>query len=262
VTTDRGRFADTREIDSEDLTEYLSNPAVEVKADSVSVEEYETFFAEVLTQAENVIHICMSSGAGKSYRTAVEAAKCFDHVHILDSSMISCGQGMVVLYAAQLAEQGCDVETICRRVQEMRTHVANYMMIPNVDIFYRNGHTSHRMASVCRLFHFHPALRMNRGKVCVSGVYGGNLENAYKRFLTIHLLRKKRINRDIVYITHVGLTVRQQEMIKKEVLRRVPFERVIMQKSSVSVASNGGIGSLGMAYYLKNSNEGDSFLDS
>jgi hypothetical protein len=49
----------------------------------------------------------------------------------------------------------------------------------------------------------------------------------------------------------VGLSVRQQEMIKKEVLRKVPFERVIMQKSSVSVASNGGVGALGIAYYLK-----------
>jgi DegV family protein with EDD domain len=251
VTTGKARFADTREIDSEDLTEYLTNPSVDIKADNVSVEEYESFFAEVLTNAEDVVHICMSSGAGESYKTAVEAAQCFGHVHVVDSSMISGGQGLVVLHAAQLAEQGLGPEEICVRLKEMKNHVADYMIMPDVENFYRNGYTSARSASVCRFLHCHPSLKMIRGKVCISGLYLGSMESCYKRFLQLHLLHKKRINTDIIYITYVGLSVRQQEMIKKEVLRKVPFERVIMQKSSVSVASNGGVGALGIAYYLK-----------
>jgi hypothetical protein len=91
---------------------------------------------------------------------------------------------------------------------------------------------------------------MIHGKVCISGVYMGSLERAYKRFVSFHLLKKKKINKDVVYVTHVGLTVKQQEMVKKEILKRVPFERIIMQKSSVSVASNGGNGALAIAYYL------------
>ena len=34
------------------------------------------------------------------------AAKGFDHVHVIDSGQISCGQGLVTLYAAKLAMEG------------------------------------------------------------------------------------------------------------------------------------------------------------
>ena len=120
IKTPHGRFADTREIDSDSLTQYLSADSSSAYGDSVTVEEFEEFFAEVLTQAETVVHISLASRAGRSYSIAAAAAKGFDHVHIVDSGQISCGQGLITLYAAQLANQGMDAVEIVRQLRKCR----------------------------------------------------------------------------------------------------------------------------------------------
>ena len=84
-----GRFADTREIDSDNLTQFVSKENSLATADSVTMEEYEEFFAETLTKAEQVIHFTVSSRCGGSYAVAVKAAKGFDHVRVIDSQQLS-----------------------------------------------------------------------------------------------------------------------------------------------------------------------------
>ena len=106
IRTPYGRFADTREIDSDSLTQYVSLESSTAYGDSVTVEEFEEFFAEALTQADHVIHVSLSSKCGRSHGVAVAAAKGFDHVNVIDSGQISCGQGLVVLYAAKLVAEG------------------------------------------------------------------------------------------------------------------------------------------------------------
>ena len=48
----------------------------------------------------------MAAHVGKSYETAVTAAKGFDHVKVIDSEQISGGQALIVLYAGKLAMEG------------------------------------------------------------------------------------------------------------------------------------------------------------
>ncbi len=249
IKTPYGRFADTREIDSDSLTQYMSAESSKAYADSVTVEEFEEFFAEVLTQAESVVHISLGSRAGKSHSIAVTAAKGFDHVHVVDSGQISCGQGLITLYAAKLAMEGKSAGEICEAVQKMRNHVQMGVIMPNADIFYQNGRTSAVTAKLCRMLQLHPYIVMRQQNAVVAGVLGGSLENAWKRGIRWQLHKKRRINRDIVFITHVGCSVKQQEWIKKEVLKRIPFKRVIIQKASFTVACNSGMETIGISYY-------------
>jgi hypothetical protein len=76
------------------------------------------------------------------------------------------------------------------------------------------------------------------------------MEGAWKRLIRWHLRHKGKISTDIIYITHAGCTVEQLELIRHEILRCIPFEKVIVQRPSVSIACNSGIGTFGMAYYL------------
>jgi len=250
IRTDRGRFADTWEISSDNLSQYMTDTASNASADSVSVKEYEEFFAEALTQAEEVVHISMAGGVGKSYEVAVTAARGFDHVHVIDSAQISCGQALVALYAGKLAMESCSACEICAKVEKMKRQVASHYIMPSVNIFYQKGYTGRAASVFCGLFRLHPALKMSQSRMILAGAWGGRLEGAWVRFIRWHLLRKRRICRDIVFISHVGCTVEQQELIREEILRCVPFEQVIMQRASVSIACNSGIGTFGFAYYV------------
>ncbi len=83
------------------------------------------------------------------------------------------------------------------------------------------------------------------------------MDAAKSRFLHWNLLRRKKISKDAIFISHAGCSVEQQNFIQREALRRIPFEKVIiMQRSSVSASCNTGIGTFGFAVYW-NIDEGD-----
>lgn len=251
IKTDKGRFADTLEIDSDNMKHYLTDEGSEAHADSVSVEEYEEFFADTLIQAEEIIHVSMAERAGRSYGVAVAASRGFDHVHVVDSAHISGGEGLVVLYAAKLAREGRSVHEICEELDRMKHHVQTRFLLPSARIFYRNGYTNRFVAQVCEVFHLHPILKMTQSRIVISEVRIGNLENVWKRFIRYILFRKWKINTDIVIVTHVGCSVRQQELIRKEISKYVTFKRVIIQKASFSNACNSGNQTIGIAFFMK-----------
>lgn len=251
VRTKRGRFADTKEIDSGSMSMYLTEFDGEICAESVSVEEYEAFFSETLSQADHVIHISMAAGMGKTYHNASAAAKGFNHVHVIDSGQISCGEGMIVLYAAKLAAEGYHTGDICAKIEKMKHRVMAGYLLPGIDLYYRNGFASRLIYLLDNyVVQLHPVLGMKQSRAVIRKVRFGNLQGAWKRQIHSLLWNKRKINTDVVMIAHVGCSVSQQEMLKREVLKCVPFERVIVQKTSLSVACNAGMGAIGISYYL------------
>jgi len=251
IKTPNGRFADTREIDSDSIAQYLTLERCDAYGDKVSVEEFEEFFAEALTQADEVIHISLASKVGKSHGVALEAAKGFDHVHVIDSGQISCGQGLVVLYAAKLATEGKTAIEVCREVDKMKNHVHTSFIMPSADIFYQTGRTSAMVAKLCRIFQLHPYAGLKQRKVVLYTLLMGNLVKAWRHGIFWSFRNKKKINTDIVFITHVGCSVKQQEWVKKEILKQVPFEKVIVNKTSFTTACSVGMETIGYAYYTQ-----------
>jgi DegV family protein with EDD domain len=252
IRTDKGRFADTREIDSDNLTQYLSDKGISARSDSVSVAEYEEFFADALSEAENVIHISMAANAGKSYGIAVAAAKGFDHVHVVDSGYLSAGEGLVVLFAARMAKQNPNPDEILSAVEHMKRMVESRFMMPDIKLFYRSGHTNSFMGQLCGRLHVHPVISISsHSRAVINGGYVGSLQKSWAEFIRRQLRNRRKINTDIVFITYVGLSVEQQEFVKNEVLKHVKFDRVILQKAAFSLACNAGMYTIGICYYKK-----------
>lgn len=251
IKTPHGRFADTKEIDSDSLTQYISSKDSTAYVDNVTIEEYEEFFADALTKAEQVIHISMASGIGTSYQIATAAARSFDHVSIIDSRQIACGQSMVTLYAAKMAKEGKTAAEICREVDKMLGNIQTRFILPSADILFQNHRIGSAICMLCRVFNFHLYANMRKRKVMVLSVLSGSREQARKRGIYWQLHRKKKIDPACIFISHVGCSVEELEWIKKEVTHYVPFERVIIQKASFSAACNSGLGTIGITVYRR-----------
>ncbi len=249
VCTDCGRFADRKEIDSDEISQYLSADGTTARADSGTLEEYEQFFADAITDAENVIHISMASRAGKSYGLAAAAAESFDHVHVIDSHHVSAGEGLLVLHAAHMAKQNYSVEEILVTLDRVSRHVEAKYMLPDVRTFAQKGFANRFTAGLYEFFHLHPVLRMKNSRPVVFGAVAGNTEYAWRHFIRRQFYNKRRINTDIVCITYVGINAEQQEAIKNEILKNVSFEEVIMQKAALSLACSVGAYVIGISYF-------------
>lgn len=249
IKTPNGRFADTREIDIDSLSQYVSDESSSAYADSVTVEEFEQFFAETLTEADQIIHISLASRAGKSYDIAMTAAKSFDHVHIIDSGQISGGQALVTLHAAMLAMEGKSAKEIIKEVESGLGNIHTRVIMAGAEIFHQNGRARSATVKICRFLNLHPYMAMLQKRAVLIALLGGSMESAWRQGIRLHLRRKRKISRGICFVTHVGCSVKQQEWIKKEILKCIPFERVVMQKASFTNACNTGKNAIGIAYY-------------
>lgn len=251
IKTDKGRFADTREISSDNLSYYMNQGEVFAKADSASVEEYEQFFAENMTKADEIIHISLSSGLGRSYSIAQTAAQSFGRVHVVDSKQLSCGLSLLVLQAAKLVQENVPTDKIIEEIENYRNHIMTVFLMPSMKIFAENGYTTKRLGKITSIMGLHPCLLLSKGKFRPIYFYRGDLQNARKRLIRHILKRKKKIDTTTMYISHVMVGIRDQEELVQEIDKLVSFEKKYILKASFTNACNSGVGTMGFAYYKK-----------
>ena len=251
IETETGRFKDTMEMDSDNLFQYLTNSSSRAVAANPTVEEYEAFFADALTEAEDVIHISYASNVGVGYKKSVTAAQCFDHVHVVNSGHISGGQGTMVLHAAQMAQQDHSVEEILEKLEQIRDRISSSFLLPTANVLYQRSFANRLSVKLCDAFQVHPVIHTRQSKIQIYGMQTGTLDKARKRFIRRQLRWGRRIHTDYIIINHAACSVKELEAIKKEVQKCVPFTQIMIQKASVSTACSAGLGSIGLSFYRK-----------
>ena len=249
ISTENGRFRDTKEIDVYNLSRYLSTENSTAFSLSPKVEDYEHFFAKLLMEADDVIYYAMAKGSGRCFENATEAAKGFSRVHIVDSAHISSGQGLLVLQAAKMAAEGATVSEILKETESVKHRIHASFILPGAKILYQKGFADKVTAKICDLFRLHPVLGTLNSKVTVLGVRAGKLENVWRKYIRFHLRTSVKTDDRIVFVVHAGCSVKQQEIILDEIHRCKKFKQVIFTAASTASTCNSGLGSIGLAVY-------------
>lgn len=251
VETKDGVFSDGGEVDAEGLLDYMKDNDF-VKTHTPTVKEHEEFFAQALTGANNIIHLTVSTRVNHSgYDNACEGAAAFDNVTVFDTRHLSSGQGILVIEACRLAAEGLSVSEIVNRLTVMRDMVHTNFIVDNLDHLARSGQVSPRIASLFRAIMCHPVLNMKNGKLSTMQFYFGTKIRAWNRYISSCLANETVIDRKVLYITYVGLTKKELDIIKELVDKKVTFEKVYIQKASPAIAVNCGPGTFGLLYMKK-----------
>ena len=248
VETEDGIFADGDEIDSDGLLDYMKDNH-HVKTHAPSAKEYEEFFAKAIAGANNIIHVNISSKVtNNGYDEACEGAAAFNNVTVFDSYHLSSGHGLLTLEACRLAASGMSVGDIVNRLTLMRKYVHTSFIVDNLDYLAMNGQVGHKLASIGNAMMFHPVIDMRDGRMRMFRFYFGSRTRAWKRYINSTLSGISEIDKSILFITYVGLTQKDLDLIKEMVDRRVKFERIYVQKASPTIAVNSGPGTFGLLY--------------
>lgn len=248
VHTKEGRFCDISEVSSDSLLDYLQIEGNYAYSSTASPSEYEYFFADMLEKAQHVIHITATASLSGAYPNATQASKSFDNVTVVDSHHISSGHGLMVLYAAALAEEGKSVNEICKKLVAFRENVFSNFLVPKTATLARNGKVSSLVDKVCSSLNLHPVLSMSRNQLKLWKIEVGNMSWANRRYVKRLFKHKKPIDTRILFLTYAGCTVRQVDDIIEEVNKYITFDRVVLQKASATVSSNCGIGTFGLMF--------------
>jgi DegV family protein with EDD domain len=252
IRTDEGRFLDGPELSADELLAHISQ-GKKGSSQPPDVEDYERFFAERLTEAQNVIHITMAKHVSEGYNHAVEAAKSFENVTVIDSGHLSSSMGLIVLYAASMAENHATKNEIVKAVKRLRNYISSAFIIDSTHMMCRSGKISKRVQVLCDALLLHPIIMLRKSKMVVGSMAVGNFSHMTKRYVRKVFMNTGNIDRRVLFITYSGMDDKKLQYIQNLVNQYCPFERVYLQKASSAISSNCGPKSFGLLFMRKNS---------
>ncbi len=251
VCTEQGRFLDDLELKADELLGHVVD-GKKAFSQPPDVEDYERFFAQKLTEAQNVIHITMAKHISQGYYNALEAAKSFENVTIVDSGHLSSSMGLAVLYAASMAENHARKAAIVDAVNTLQRYISSAFIIDSTHLMCQAGRISKRVQVICDALLLHPVIVLRKSKMVVGSVEMGNFARVAKAYVRKVLVNTGNIDKRILFITYAGMDAKSLQYIQDLVRQYCPFERVYLQKASSAVACNCGPGSFGLLFMKKN----------
>ncbi len=250
VCTEEGRFLDGLELQPDELLAHLAQ-GKKGESRPPEVEDYERFFAEKLTEAQNVIHISMAKHVSTGYQNALEAAKSFNNVTVVNSGHLSSSMGLSVLWAARLAEDHAGKAEIVAAVERMERFISSAFIINSTHMMCQAGRISKRIQVLCDALLLHPILVLRKSKMVVGSMEIGDFPRIAKKYVKKVLQETRSIDRRVLFITYSGLDEKKLQYIQDLVRQHCAFERVYLQKASSAIASNCGPGSFGLMFMRK-----------
>lgn len=143
----------------------------EVKTSMISPLTAREAMEPVLEQGDDVLYIGLSGGvSGTCWGVSVVAQELrerYPHrdIRVLDSRGASLGEGLVVLEAAYLAQQGADMDTITARASELCGKMRQLFVVDDLKFLRKGGRLSGAArwpARFCRSSPFWRAIRRAR----------------------------------------------------------------------------------------------------
>ena len=179
-------YHDGVDITPQDIFAYVEKTGELPKTSTPSIADYEDFFRSYVDEGKTVIHYNISVKASSAHRYAVEAAKAFPgKVFVVDSMGLSTGQGLVVMKACDLRDEGKSAEEIVEETKRIAPMVNTSFVPDRLDYLYKGGRLKKSAATLGKIFRIKPVVTVSHeGKVELCGKAVGTalaIKNVAKR---------------------------------------------------------------------------------
>ena len=241
---------DGRYTSSELYADYRRNGALP-RTTAVSPEEFKAFFAPILAEGLDIVHIDISSELSCTCQNALLAAQELaelGEIHVVDSRQLSTGGGLLALQGAKLRDGGMAAADIAAELRRLAPHSDTSFVLDTLEYMWKGGRCSGVTALGANMLKLKPSLEIRDGKLVVCKKYRGAMEKVYRQYVTERLAGKAVVE-DWAFITHSGEvpedTLRQLTELVREL---APFKEVFVTQAGCTVSSHCGPGTLGVLF--------------
>ena len=244
-------YKDGVNIQPNDIFEFVKANKKLPKTSALSVADYTLFFQNLLNENKDaeIIHIGLSSALSTSYNNSVLSSKDFDgKVSVIDGKNLSTGTGLLVLYAAKLAKDGFNKQTIIEYVEKRVPFVQASFIIPETEYLYRGGRCSAIAMLGANLLKIKPRIQVIDGKMKPNGKPRGKIIPVLKQYVDDVLNEYNTPDPELCFVTHSSIEPEIAEEIKQYVESKNIFKNVVITTAGATITSHCGKGTLGILY--------------
>lgn len=228
------------------LAELVRNPK-HPKTSQPPAGDFRRQFEFLTSHFESVVSINVTgkvSGTFNAAQSASERVQSASTIEVLDSGNASIGQGLVAIYAAELAAKGFDATQIVAAARKIIPLTRTYALIGSLDYAVRGGRVQPAVKSFANALGLSPVLASHAdGRVAPAGMLFGRRNRRAKliRFIT------RRMDRGQSYrigIGHANAETEAHDLLEQ--LRRAHphIEGAFVMPVGATLTAHGGPGTL------------------
>lgn len=242
-------YRDGVDITPQQIFDFVAETGMLPKTAAPSIGEYEEFFAKELKGYDALIHINISSKSSGSHNFAKTAAEAFGgKVFVVDSKALSSGQGLLVMKACDMRDEGKSAEEIVAALEEIRNRINTSFVPDNLDYLHKGGRVSGMIKTVAGVFKIHPQIVMQDGQLVPGKKYKGKMSVLIKQYVDDLKEMYPDYDHSRCFVTHSSADAELVEAAKAKVKEVFQFDEIIETVAGSIITSHCGKGTLGVLF--------------
>lgn len=247
-------YEDGRNINPDEIYTWSDNNKTTPKTSAPSLEEAITLFKPFIKSGDEIICFSISKEMSTSYnvmRLAAEELVAQDRIYLVDSANLSTGVGLLVLEAANMAQNGFSANQIVQKMGELKPLVRASFVVDTLTYLHRGGRCSAVAALAGGMLKLHPKIVVKDGKMGVSQKYRGKLETVITNYTKDLEDDLKNARPERVFITHSGCDEEVIQSVKSHLVSLNIFGEILVTRAGGVISSHCGKGTLGVLFISK-----------
>lgn len=199
--------------------EAMKDPKRKVQTTLVGTGEYYEFFKKEAIKGNKVICYTMAAGISGTYQSACIARDMINNessekmVEVIDCGTAGLGEGLQVIHAQELIDEGKDFDAIVEELNEFKHYVRSDFTVDNIKYLLRTGRVLKTLGRFVNFLNIKILLkRSDHSNIAFAGTANGKKKAIEKLAKTV--LENYDDSKDqITYITHCDI-IEEAEQLK------------------------------------------------
>lgn len=243
------------EINSQDIFDYVAKTKVLPRTSAINEFQYKEHFKGLLDGGyDAIIHFSLSSEISTSYSQAVNAAKKFDNIYVIDSRSLSTGIALEVIYASKLAKKGLKPEEIVKKVSARIPYVQASFVIQTLEYLHKGGRCSGLLRFGAAILRIKPQIIVSDGKMAPAKKYIGRKTQVIEAYCEDTLEQFANPDLSVAFVTHT-LATPEMVSVAIDALRKRGFKTIYETTAGATITSHCGPQTLGILFINDGLNE-------
>ena len=240
---------DGENVTAEQLFEYVAKTGTLPKTAATSRAAYEDFFNELKKEYENIIHFSISSQASASCNNARSVAEEMEGVYVVDTKALSTGQGLLMLKASDMLNEGAEVKDVYEKCVELTAKVQTSFVVDTLDYLAKGGRCSAVALIASKILKIHPYIYENDGALQVKKKYMGNMQRSLTQYVNDLAVEYTSYDKKRVFVTHSPTDSQALvDEVKAKVKELFDFEEIIETQAGATVSTHCGKNTIGVLF--------------
>ncbi|WP_282804475.1 DegV family protein [Clostridium tetani] len=221
-----------------------------------SVDEFYTNFKSIVDSGKDILYICVSTGLSGSENSATIAKNMMleeypnAKIYIVNVLTASLGQGIMVMKAVEMKEEGKSLEDIVSYIEEHKQRLNTFMTVDDLNHLKRGGRLSTAAAMIGTVFNIKPILSIDQDGRVISIDKTRGRKGSLKKLADLLLERIEEAEKQIIGISH-GDCIEEVLKLKDAILSKINVKDVIINYTGPAVGTHGGPDSVSIFFMGK-----------